>query len=73
MRVRGCTPTPECPPPPYTLVTIVTITYKVAVYAPTERADALPVFHLYPYIYSVARGPNVVLMIHISMQVQVRR
>jgi hypothetical protein len=24
-----------------------------AVYAPAERADALPVFHLYPYMYSV--------------------
>jgi hypothetical protein len=28
--------------------TLFTITYKVAVYAPAERADALPVFHLYP-------------------------
>ncbi len=37
-------------PPPYTLVTI---TYKVAVYAPAERADALPVSHIYPYMYSV--------------------
>ncbi len=35
----GCTPTPFRP---------ITITYKVAVYAPAERADALPVFHLYP-------------------------
>jgi hypothetical protein len=25
-----------------------TITYKVAVYAPAERADTLPEFHLYP-------------------------
>ncbi len=31
----------------------ITITYKVAVYAPAERADKLPVFHLYPYMYSV--------------------
>ncbi len=33
-------------PPPFTLFTI---TYKVAVYAPAERADTLPQFHLYPY------------------------
>ncbi len=26
------------------------ITYKVAVYAPAERAYTLPVFHLYPYV-----------------------
>jgi hypothetical protein len=32
-------------PPPFT---ISTITYKVAVYAPVERAGTLPVFHLYP-------------------------
>ncbi len=31
-----------------------TITYKVAVYAPAEQTDTLPLFHLYPYIpYSV--------------------
>ncbi len=30
--------------------TIVTITYKVAVYAPAEWADALTLFHLYQYI-----------------------
>jgi hypothetical protein len=29
--------------------TIFTITYKVAVYAPAERADKNPLFHLYPY------------------------
>jgi hypothetical protein len=34
-------------PPPFT------ITYKVVVYAPAERADTLPVFLLYPYMYSV--------------------
>jgi hypothetical protein len=33
------TPTPFQP---------ITITYKVAVYAPAERADTLPLFHLYP-------------------------
>ncbi len=38
-----------CPPP----FTIVTITHKVAVYAPAEQADTLPLFHLYPYIYSM--------------------
>jgi hypothetical protein len=36
--------------PPFT---IFTITYKVAVYAPAERADKLPLFHLHPYMYSV--------------------
>jgi hypothetical protein len=30
-----------------------TITYKVMVYAPAERADTLPLFFLYPYINSV--------------------
>ena len=44
---RGCTPT---------LFTLFTITYKVAVYAPAERADTLHQFHLYPYKYSVG-GP----------------
>ncbi len=33
--------------PPFT---IFTITYKVAVYAPAERADTLLLFHLYPYL-----------------------
>ncbi len=37
-------------PPPFTLFTI---TYKVVVYAPAERADTLPLFLLYPYMYSV--------------------
>jgi hypothetical protein len=37
-------------PPPFTLFTF---TYKVAVYTPAERADILPLFHLYPYVYSV--------------------
>jgi len=31
----------------------VTITYKVAVYASAERADTLPLFHFYSYMYSV--------------------
>jgi len=29
--------------------TIFTIAYKVAVYAPAERADTLPLSHIYPY------------------------
>jgi hypothetical protein len=33
----------------------ITITHKVAVYAPAERADTLPLFHLYPYMYSVVQ------------------
>ncbi len=37
-------------PPPST---ISTITYKVVVYVPAERADILPLFLLYPYRYSV--------------------
>ncbi len=44
MRVKGALPP---------LFTIFTITYKVAVYAPAERADKLPLFRLYPYVYSV--------------------
>ncbi len=39
-----CTPTPFQP---------ITITYNVAVYAPAERADTLPVFHLDPILYSL--------------------
>jgi hypothetical protein len=34
-------------PSPFTLVTIM---YKVAVYAPAKRADALPLFQLYPFV-----------------------
>ncbi len=30
--------------------TIFTIKYKVAVYAPAERADTLPLFHVYSYV-----------------------
>jgi hypothetical protein len=33
--------------------TISTITYKVVVYAPAERADKLPLFLLYPFMSSV--------------------
>ncbi len=39
----GCT---VLPPP----LILFNITYKVAVYSRAERADTLPVFHLYPYI-----------------------
>ncbi len=48
---RGCTPTPFHP---------FTITYKVAGYAPAERADTLPVFHLYPMctLWLRQRGAN---------------
>jgi hypothetical protein len=38
------------PPPPFTLSTI---TSKVVVYAPAKRAGTLPLFLLYPYMYSV--------------------
>ncbi len=31
---------------------VSTITNKVEVYAPAERADKLPLFLLYPYMYS---------------------
>ncbi len=44
-------------PPPFT---VPSITYKVVVYAPAERADALPLFLLYPFMYSVF--PPVVLI-----------
>ncbi len=44
-------------PPPFTLSTI---TSKVVVHAvpstPAERADKLPLFLLYPYMYSVAES-----------------
>jgi hypothetical protein len=36
------------------LFTIVTNTYKVAVYAPAEWADTLILFHLDQYMYSVS-------------------
>jgi hypothetical protein len=40
-------------PPPFTKLTI---TYKVAVYAPAEWADALTLFHLYQYILETREG-----------------
>jgi hypothetical protein len=45
-------------PPPFQPITI---TYKVAVYAPAEWADTLTLFHLYKYMYSVDFSP--ILMI----------
>ncbi len=36
--------------PPFT---VSTITYKVVVYAPAERANTFLLFLLYPYMYSV--------------------
>ncbi len=36
-------------------VTLSAITSKVLVYVPAERADTLPLFLFYPYIYSVIR------------------
>jgi hypothetical protein len=50
-------------PPPFT---IFTVTYKVAVYDPTKRADTLPVFHLYPYVLcaSIQHGPLRTLQTH---------
>ncbi len=36
--------------------TLSNITSKAVVYAPTERADTLPLFLLYHYIYSVVRS-----------------
>jgi hypothetical protein len=42
----GCTPTPFH-------YSISTITYKVVVYAPAERADTLPPILLYPNMHSV--------------------
>ncbi len=37
----GCTPTP---------FHSITITYKVAMYAPAKSADTLPLFNLFPYV-----------------------
>ncbi len=40
-------------PPP---LTISTITYKVVMYAPAQKADTLHLFLLYPYMYSLLCG-----------------
>jgi hypothetical protein len=42
----------RCTPSPLTISTS-----KVVVYAPAEKAETLPLFLLYPYMYSVGRGP----------------
>ncbi len=39
-------------PPPFTLFAI---TFEVAKYTRVERADTLPLFHLYSYIYSLVK------------------
>jgi hypothetical protein len=43
---------------PLSRFTLFTITYKVAVYAPAERADTLPLFHPYPIctLWATPRG-----------------
>ncbi len=41
----------------------ITITYKVAVYAPADWADTLTLFHLYPYICSVVHANQSILYI----------
>ncbi len=41
--------------------TTITITSKVAVYAPAEWADTLTLFHLYQYMYSVVATVNPLL------------
>ncbi len=52
--------------------TIFTITYKVAVSAPAERADPLTLFHLYPYVYSVDQFlPGIVLPVPIQIKYMV--
>ncbi len=43
------------------LFTMSAIMYKVVVYAPAERADTLPLFLLYSYMYSVMQPPGVLL------------
>ncbi len=45
MRVGGARPSP------FTILSA--ITYKFVVFAPAERADTLPLFLLYPLMYSV--------------------
>jgi hypothetical protein len=54
-------------PSPFTLFTI---TYKkVAVCAPVERADTLPLFHFYLYMYSVVWSS--VKMINVGKNVRI--
>jgi hypothetical protein len=44
--------------PPF--FTLSTITSKVVVYATAERADTLPLFLLYPYMYSLVQDMDIV-------------
>jgi hypothetical protein len=56
---RGWTPTP---------FTISTITNKVAVYAPAERADTFPLFLLHPYMCTLWGTPQyTVLFVRIKL------
>jgi hypothetical protein len=57
----GCT----AHPPPFTLVTI---TYTVAVYAPAERADTLPVFHLCPLYVLCDRAHHIEYLVPFLQQ-----
>ncbi len=56
--------------PPFTLSTII---YKVVVYAPAERADTLPRFLLYPYMYSVVSKVSSLSELTILKSFRVRR
>jgi hypothetical protein len=50
--------------PPFT---ISSITYKVVVYAPAERADTLPLLLLYPYLYSMTLATGLKLLYSITL------
>jgi hypothetical protein len=43
------------------------ISYKVVVYGPTESTDTLPLFLLYPYMYSVVTSMCVLTYVDESM------
>jgi hypothetical protein len=45
---------------------LFTITYKIVVYAPAERANMLLLFLLYAYLYSVAAASTLKQLIHIQ-------
>jgi hypothetical protein len=45
-------------------VSISTITYKFVVYAPAERADTLPLFLRFPYMYSVVQRYTVLCTVY---------
>jgi hypothetical protein len=46
--------------------TVATVTNKVAVYAPAERADTVPLFHLYSYVLCVYYNSAVTHLLSIS-------